>query len=321
MIDRSPTRVAVVGAGNVGATFAYALLLSGLASEIVLIDANAARAEGEAMDLTHAVSFSRPVRIWAGTYADCASAEVTVITAGGAQQPGEKRLDLTRRNAAIIRDIVRQLRDVGPTGILLVTTNPVDVLTYVALQESGLPPNRVIGSGTTLDTGRFRALLGSQLRVDPRSVHAFIVGEHGDSEVPLWSSANIGGVRLADLPTVEGRPLDRATLDQVFVDTRDAAYAIIERKGATYYAVAAALLRIVEAIIRDQRTVLSVSGLVDGHYGISDVCISLPRVVGSGGIEATLPLTLTPDEEQALRASAEVVRQAIATAGEPAPGN
>jgi L-lactate dehydrogenase len=225
-MDQSPpTRVAIVGAGNVGSTFAYALLLSGLVSEIVLIDANAHRAEGEAMDLAHAVPFSRPTRIWAGDYRDCSRAAVTVIAAGAGQRPGESRLDLVKRNAAVFRDIVPKVALAGPDGIILVATNPVDVLTWVALRLSGLPPSRVLGSGTTLDTARLRALLGARFRVDPRSVHAFIVGEHGDSEVPIWSSANIAGAPLADLPA----GADQAELDTIFEQTRDSAYAIIER--------------------------------------------------------------------------------------------
>jgi L-lactate dehydrogenase len=311
MHERPPVRVAVVGAGNVGSTFAYALLLSGLASEIVLIDANAARAEGEAMDLAHAVPFSRPTRVWAGDYADCAEAAVTVIAAGAGQRPGETRLDLARRNVDIFRQIVPRIADAHPGGIILVATNPVDILTHVALDLSGLPPNRVIGSGTTLDTGRFRAALGDLYRVDPRSVHAFIIGEHGDSEVPVWSLANIAGVRLADLPSpAEGVDLDEARAT-IFEQTRDAAYAIIERKGATYYAVAAALVRIVEAILRDQRTVLSVSSLVDGPYGLRDVCLSLPTVVGRNGIEEVLPLSLDPAEASALLRSGELLRETL----------
>jgi L-lactate dehydrogenase len=316
MYERPPVRVVVVGAGNVGSTFAYALLLSGLASEIVLIDANAERAEGEAMDLAHAVPFSRPARIWAGEYADCAGAAVTVISAGASQRPGETRIDLARRNVDVFREIVPRIADAHPDGIILVATNPVDVLTHIALRLSGLPPNRVIGSGTTLDTGRFRAALGDLYRVDPRSVHAFIIGEHGDSEVPVWSLANIAGVRLADLPPMGGGIDDRAALGAIFEGTRDAAYAIIERKGATYYAVAAALLRIVEAIVRDQRTVLSVSSLVDGPYGLHDVCLSLPSVVGRNGIEEVLTLSLTPDEEAALGRSADLLRRTLAAVGD-----
>ena len=318
--SRQATRVAIVGAGNVGATAAYALLLSGLAAEIVLIDANRERAEGEAMDLAHAVPFSRPTRVWAGDYGDCGGAVITILAAGTGQRPGETRMDLVKRNAAIFAEIVPRVAAANPEGIILVATNPVDVLTHAAWRLSGLAPSRVIGSGTTLDTGRFRALLGDHFGVDPRSVHAFIVGEHGDSEVPVWSSANVAGVRLDDLARSRGRSFGASDRDRIFAETRDAAYAIIQRKGATYYAVAVALLRIVEAVIRDQRTVLSVSSVVGSdRYALGEVALSLPSIVGAQGVEEVLELSLDPEEEQALRRSAEVVRAAQneAEAGRP----
>src|SRR5919107_2998682 len=236
MTQISPNRVAIVGVGNVGASFAYALLLSGLAAEIVLVDANARRAEGEAMDLQHAVPFAKPTRVWAGSYADCAGAAVTVIAAGAAQKPGETRLDLVRKNAAIFGQIVPQVAEANPDGIILVATNPVDILSYETWQLSGLPAGRVIGSGTILDTARFRAALSDHFGVDPRSVHAFIAGEHGDSEVPVWSSANIAGMRLREFCSANGLRYDQDAMDGIFASTRDAAYQIIERKGATYYA-------------------------------------------------------------------------------------
>ena len=313
-LDRSPShpsRVAVVGVGNVGASFAYALVLSGLASELVLIDVDRRRAEGEAMDLAHAVPFTKPIRVWAGDYADCEGAAVTVITAGTAQRPGESRRDLVTRNASIFGSIVPQVAKANPDGIILVTTNPVDVLSYQSWKLSGLPPSRVIGSGTILDTARFRSLLSEHFGVDPRSVHAFIAGEHGDSEVPIWSSANIAGMRLAEFCTANGLTYDSAEMDAIFARTRDAAYEIIARKGATYYAVGAGLLRIVEAIIRDQRTVLSVSSLVDDFYGISDVYLSLPCVVTREGVERVLRLDLSPSEAAGLRRSAGVLRAMI----------
>ncbi len=315
-----PTRVAVVGAGNVGATFAYALLLSGLAAEIVLVDANHARAEGEAMDLNHAVPFTRPARIWAGTFGDCAGAALTVLTAGAAQRPGESRLDLLTRNAEIFGQIVPQVARHNPDGILLVATNPVDVLTYAAWRLSELPARRVIGSGTILDTARFRYLLSQYYRVDPRSVHAFIAGEHGDSEVPIWSLANIAGMRLPVFCAQQGIPYDQAAMDELFLRTRDAAYHIIERKGATYYAVATGLLRIVEAILRDQNTVLSVSSLIGGFKdidfeGIEDVCLSLPTIVNRSGVEQVLRLDLSPSEAASLRASARIISTTLDSLG------
>lgn len=303
-----PNRVAIVGTGNVGATFAYALLLGGLASEIVLIDQNKLKSEGEALDLNHAMPFSHPTRIWSGDYEDCAGAAVTVIAAGAAQQPGETRLDLLKRNAEIFKQIVPQIIKHNPDCILLIATNPVDVLTYASSRYSGLPSQRVIGSGTTLDTSRFRYLLSQHFGVDPRSVHAHIIGEHGDSEVPVWSLANIAGMRLADYCAANNLTYDQAVLDEIFRQTRDAAYRIIERKGATYYAVAAGLMRIVEAILRDQNTVLSVSSLIEDYYGISDVCLSLPAVINRRGVERVLRLELSQPEVEALRHSAEVLK-------------
>jgi len=306
-----PTRVAVVGMGNVGASFAYALLLSGLAAEIVLIDANRAKAEGEAMDLNHAVPFSHPTRLWAGDYADCAGAVVTVLAAGAAQKPGDSRLDLVKKNAAIWRQIVPELAKHNGDGILLIATNPVDVLTYAAWKLSGLPSARVIGSGTILDTARFRYLLSQHFGVDARSVHAFIIGEHGDSEVPVWSSANIAGMRLPEFCRAQGMAYDPEAMRQIFLQTRDAAYRIIERKGATYYAVAAGLMQITQAILRNQRTVLSVSSIIREFHGLNDLCFSLPTVVDRGGVETVLRIELDESEISQLRHSAEVLRKTI----------
>jgi len=296
----------------VGASFAYALLFRGLASEIVLIDGNAAKAEGEAMDLNHAVPFTHSTRIWAGDYADCAGAAVTVIAAGAAQKPGETRLDLVKKNARIFASIVPQVVKHNPDGILLIATNPVDVLSYVAWKLSGLPAERVIGSGTILDTARFRYLLSQHFNVDARSVHGFIVGEHGDSEVPVWSLTNIAGMRLPEYVEHNDAKCSPEEMERIFAQTRDAAYEIIHRKGATYYAVAAGLMRITEAILRDQSTVLSVSSLVRGLYGIEDVYLSLPTVLHRGGVERVIHLNLSVDEEAKLRDSARVLRETIA---------
>ena len=306
-----PRRVAIVGAGNVGASFAYGLLLSGLASEIVLIDANHAKAEGEAMDLNHAVPLAHPTRVYAGSYADCAGAAVTVITAGSAQRPGETRLDLVQRNAHIFQQIIPQVVAANPNGLLLIATNPVDVLSYAAWKFSDLPSQRVIGSGTILDTARFRYLLSQRFDVDPRSVHAFIIGEHGDSEVPVWSLANIAGMRLPVYCSSNGFQCGLDTLDEIFAQTRDAAYHIIERKGATYYAIATGLVRIVEAILRDQGSVLSVSSLQDDTYGVGDVYFSLPTVLDAAGVNHVIRLDLAEDEIAGLQRSARILRQTI----------
>jgi len=303
-------RVAVVGAGNVGATFAYALLLSGLASEIVLIDSNRAKAEGEAMDLAHTEPFAHATRVWAGDISDCAGAAITVVAAGSNQKgANETRLQLLKRNAAVFKQIVPEIARHNPNGIILVATNPVDVLTYASLKYSGLPPTRVIGSGTILDTARFRYLLSRHFGVDPRSVHAYIIGEHGDSEVPVWSLANIAGLRLPAFCAAQGLQFHDESMAEIFSQTRDAAYHIIERKGATFYAVAAGLMRICEAILRDQHTVLSVSSLVRDYYGISDVCFSLPSIVNRDGIHSVLRLELSEDEAAGLRRSVEVLKK------------
>lgn len=305
----------MVGVGNVGATFAYALLLSGLASEIVLIDANRAKAEGEAMDLNHTVPFAYPTRVWAGDYSDCAGATVTVLAAGSNQKPGETRLELIKRNVSIWRSIVSEVAKHNPEGILLVATNPVDILTYTAWKLSGLPSERVIGSGTLLDTSRFRYLLSQHFGVDARSVHAFIIGEHGDSEVPVWSSANIAGMRLPQFCEAQGIAYDRQAMENIFLQTRDAAYRIIERKGATYYAVAAGLMRITQAILRDQSTVLSISSLIHDYHGLTDVCFSLPTVVDRGGVEQVLRLALDKEEIEKLCHSAAVLKKTIQSLG------
>ncbi len=306
-------RVAVVGTGNVGSTFAYALLLSGLASEIVLIDVNRARAEGEAMDLNHTEPFAKATRIWAGDFPDCAGAAVTVIAAGVGQKPGETRIELVKRNAAVFAQVIPQVARHNPEGIILVATNPVDVLTYASIRLSGLPARRVIGSGTILDTARFRHLLSEHFGVDPRSVHAYIIGEHGDSEVPVWSLANIAGMQLSAFAEANAIRMDPKQMQEIFTSTRDAAYAIIQRKGATYYAVAAGLMRIVEAILRDQSTVLSVSSLADGYYGLTDVYLSLPTVLDRSGVERVLRLELSAEELAGLRHSADVLQGVIAS--------
>ena len=308
---KRPTRVAIIGAGNVGSTFAYSLLLSGLATEIVMIDANHSKAEGEAMDINHAMPLGRPARVWAGDYKDCAGAIITVITAGSAQRPGETRLDLVQRNTSIFHQIIPQIVENNPNGILLIATNPVDILTYASQKISGLPRNHVIGSGTVLDTARFRYLLSQHFDVDPRSVHAHIIGEHGDSEVPVWSLANIAGMRLPQFCAVNGLGCDQLVLDHIFEQTRDAAYHIIQRKGATYYAIASGLTRICEAILRDQGTVLSVSSYIEDYYGIHDVCLSIPSVVDLDGVERVIRLDLNADEIEGLRKSADVLKETI----------
>ncbi|PKN06062.1 MAG: L-lactate dehydrogenase [Deltaproteobacteria bacterium HGW-Deltaproteobacteria-7] len=308
-------KVAIVGTGNVGATLAYSLLNSGLANEIVLIDRNLSKAEGEAMDLNHAVPMAKPTKIYAGDYSNCFGAAITVVTAGAAQKPGETRLDLAAKNTEIIKDIILNIVKFNPQGLILIATNPVDILTYAAIKYSGLSPKRVFGSGTILDTARFRYLLSQRFEVDSRSVHATIIGEHGDSEVPVWSLANIAGMQLSDYCIVNHMGCDKSELKDIFEKTRDAAYHIIERKGATFYAIASGLVKILEAILRDQSTVLSVSSLISNYYDLDDVCFSLPTVIDRGGIERVIKLKLSEEEKTGLIKSARVLQETIKQLG------
>ncbi|MGD8819370.1 MAG: L-lactate dehydrogenase [Anaerolineae bacterium] len=302
-----PHKVVIVGAGQVGSTFAYALLLSGLVGQIVLVDVDRERVEGEAMDLNHGVPLSNPVRIWAGDYPDCAGADVVIVAAGTAQREGETRLDLVKRNAQIFGQIIPRITEHTQNAVLVIATNPVDILSCVAHKLSGFPPSQVVGSGTVLDTARFRFLLGEHLGIDPRNVHAYIIGEHGDSEVPVWSMADVAGMSLDEFCQRIGCELGAQDRRSLFTRTKNAAYEIIQRKGATYYAVAVGLLRIVESILRDQHTVLTVSSLVPGHYGIQDVYLSLPAVIGRHGVEHVLHLPLSEEERQNLLESASVL--------------
>jgi L-lactate dehydrogenase len=308
-------RIAIVGAGAVGSTLAYALMIRGQADEIVLIDLNRAKAEGEAMDLRHGLPFVRPVDVHVGDYADCAGADIVAITAGAASRPGETRLDLASRNVEIFRQIVPAIVRHNSEGILLVVTNPVDVLTHLTLILSGRPANKVIGSGTVLDSARFRYLLAEHCGVDPRNVHAHVIGEHGDSEVPVWSLANIAGTRLTEYCVVCRQDCDGIPRREIFHQVRDAAYEVIKRKGATYYAVGLSVAYIVESILRDQRSVLPVSSLMQGQYDLEDVCLSLPAVVGREGIVQVLELPLDEEEVVGLRRSATVLQEVAHLAG------
>jgi L-lactate dehydrogenase len=308
-------KVGLIGTGMVGTSFAYALMQRGLANELVLIDADAARAEGEAMDLNHGLPFVGPMRMYAGTYEQLDGAQVVVICAGANQRPGETRLDLLQRNAGVFRGIVPRVVAAAPEAIVVIATNPVDILTAISDSIAGLPPGHVIGSGTILDTARFRYLLGEHYRVDSRSVHAYIVGEHGDSELALWSLANIAGVRLREFVGVNGRGYDQVALDAIFEQTRGAAYEIIKRKKATYYAIGLGLLAIVEAILRDQHTVLTVSSPLQGQYGVEGIAISLPTIVGRRGIEEVLNLPFDDEERAAFGRSAQTLKERLAQLG------
>jgi L-lactate dehydrogenase len=302
--------VAVVGCGHVGATSAYALMLSGVAREIVLLDADARRAEGEAMDLQQAGALSRPVEVYAGDWRDAARASVAVIAAGVGGRPGESRLDLLGRNVVVVREVMSKLLAEGFGGVVLMTTNPVDVLSQFAQEDSGLPVERVIGSGTVLDSARLRAMLGDELGVEPRSVHAHVIGEHGDSEIAAWSSARVAGAPLREFCEAAGLPCP--DFDGLLGRVRRAAPDIIERKGYTSYAIASCVARICEAVLRDEHSVLPVSTRLAGQYGISDVYLSLPCVVGRRGVERVVEIPLDDRELEGLRASAELLRRTAA---------
>ncbi|AEI42219.1 L-lactate dehydrogenase [Paenibacillus mucilaginosus] len=309
-MNRTPfskkTRIVVIGTGAVGSTTAYTLLLRGRMDELVLIDANAEKAKGDALDMNHGMPFLGNTDVWAGTYEDCRDADIVIITAGAAQKPGESRIDLLKRNAAILESITDEVLKYNKDGILLVASNPVDVMSYLTWRKSGWPARRVIGSGTLLDSARFRYLIGQELQVDPRSVHAHIVGEHGDSELPLWSLSNIAGGQLS---------LSEEKKAEIFANTRDAAYQIIEAKGATYYAIALALDRICTAILRSEAAVLNVSTLLKDYHGISDVYLGVPCVVDRTGVREVLGLQITEEERQRLQASADKLKGVIASIG------
>jgi L-lactate dehydrogenase len=307
-------KVGIIGAGMVGATAAYAMVMRGIGREIVLVDLNRERAEAEADDIRHAVPFSSPFLVHAGDYADLAGCRVVVITAGANQKPGETRLELLGRNAAIFRKIVPAVIDAAPQAILLVTTNPVDVLTHLASQiaaERGIPEGKVFGSGTTLDTARFRSLLGQKLGIDSQHIHAYVVGEHGDSEVLTWSLAAVGGIPLEEFCRDQNVDLCGEERQVIEKKVRNAAYTIIEGKGSTYYGIGGALARIVEAILKDQRAVLTVCYRQKEVQGVEDVTISMPFLVGGQGILSAFPLPIGAEEADGLKASALVVRKAI----------
>jgi L-lactate dehydrogenase len=301
-------KVAVIGCGFVGSSSAFALMQSGLFSEMVLIDADTKRAEGEAMDISHGISFARPMQIYAGNYDDITDAAIIVITAGANQKPDETRLDLIKKNAAIMKSIVGEIKKRDFGGILLIVSNPVDILTLIALKESGYPSNRVIGSGTVLDTGRFKYLLGEHLDVDSRSVHAFIIGEHGDSELAAWSNARIGGLKVNDFCELRGHFNHEQSMKKIFEDVRNSAYEIIERKHATYYGIAMAVKRICEAIVRNEKSILPVSSLMTGEYGLNDVVLSIPAVVGETGVQKVIPIELNDEELTKLKDSANILK-------------
>ncbi|MBP1991484.1 L-lactate dehydrogenase [Paenibacillus eucommiae] len=301
---KNGTRIAVIGVGAVGSTAAYTLLLRERMDELVLIDANHDKAVGDALDMNHGLPFLGKSKVWAGTFEDCRSADIIVIAAGAAQQPGETRIALLQRNISIFESVIDEILKYNTHGILLVASNPVDIMSYFSWKRSGWPSNRVIGTGTLLDSARFRYLIGSHLDIDPRSVHAHIVGEHGDSELPLWSLANIAGMEPE---------LTEDVKETIFNNTKDAAYQIIQAKGATYYAIALAIDRICTAILRNEGSVLNVSTLLNNYEDISDIYIGVPCVVDRQGVRSVVKLDISDGERILLQRSAAKLKGIVSS--------
>ena len=304
-------KAVMIGCGYVGAASVFSLMESGLFSEIAMIDADKEKAIGEAMDISHGIPFAKHMKVYAGDYEDVRDAGIVIITAGANQKPGETRLDLVNKNVAIFKQIIPNIMENGFDGIMLVVANPVDILTYVAQKLSGLPANRVIGSGTVLDTARLKYSLGEHLEVDSRSIHAFIIGEHGDSEIAAWSSANVSGIPLNDFCEMRGHYYHEKSTKEIAEAVKNSAYDIIKRKRATYFGVAVAVKRICEVIVRDEKSILPVSTYMNGEYGVSDVVLSMPCVVGKDGIETIVPINLSEEERSELVRSAEVLKEII----------
>lgn len=310
MVEINSRKAAIIGCGFVGSASAFALMQSSLFSELVLIDADKKRAEGEALDISHGLPFSKPMQIYAGSYEDISDAAVIIVTAGAGQKPGETRLDLVKKNVAIFKSVIPEIAKHNKNGILLIVANPVDILTYAAKQLSGFPSNRVFGSGTVLDTARLKYLLGEHLGVDSRSIHAFIVGEHGDSEIAVWSSANVSGIPINKFCEMRGHYQHRRAMREIAESVKNSAYEIIEKKNATYYGIAMSVKRICEAIVRDEKSILSVSSIQTGEK-IHGVALSMPAIVGKHGVEGSVPIELNDEETNALIRSAEALKAVI----------
>ena len=306
-------KAVMVGCGFVGSASVFALMQSGLFSEIALIDANREKAEGEAMDISHGIPFARQMRIYAGDYDDVKDAGIVIVTAGANQQPGETRLDLVNKNVGKFKKIIPEISSRGFEGILLIVANPVDILTKVAIELSGFPENRVIGSGTVLDTARLKYRLSEHLGVDSKSVHAFIIGEHGDSEIAVFSSANVSGIPLSQFCELRGHFEHKEAENEIAEKVKNSAYDIISRKRATYFGVAMAVKRICEVIVRNEKAILPVSTSMHGEYGIEDVVLSMTCVVGSSGIEVQVPVVLSDEEKEKLQESARILKDTIST--------
>ena len=304
-------KCAIIGCGFVGATIAYSLMKSEMFSEIVLLDIDQKKAEGEAADLNHGLPFIAPMEIYAGDYSDIADASIIIITAGANQKINETRLDLVKKNNKIFQSIIKNITKYNQNGIIIVVTNPVDILTYATIAYSKFPKNKIIGSGTVLDTARLKYLMGRHLEIDPRNVHTFIIGEHGDSEVAVWSSANISGIDLDSYCKHSCDKCNMAALNNIFEDVKTSAYKIISAKNATYYAIAESVKKIVSSIVRDENTVLPVSTYISGHYGLDDICLGLPCIVGADGVKEILEIPLNDHEQKMLELSAKKIKEVI----------
>lgn len=304
-------KVVMIGCGFVGAACSFAIMQSGLFSEMVLIDADKSKAEGEALDISHGVPFAKPIKIYAGDYDDIKDASLIIVTAGANQKPGETRLDLVKKNISIFKSIIPEIKKRDFNGVLLIVANPVDILTTVAQKLSGLPENKVIGSGTVLDTARLKYELGNHLNVDSRSVHAFIIGEHGDSEIAAWSSANVSGIPLNKFCEMRGHFNHDEAMKRIAENVKNSAYEIIEKKKATYYGVAMAVKRICEAIVRDEKSILPISSLMKGNFGIEGISLSMPAIVGKDGVECLVPIQLNEEEISKLQQSAQTLKDTL----------
>lgn len=314
MTEINSRKIAIIGCGFVGSACAFALMQSGLFSEMVLIDSNNQRAEGEALDISHGLPFSKPMQIYSGTYDDITDAGIIAITAGAGQKPGESRLELVHKNVEIFKSIIPEISKRNYKGILLIVSNPVDIMTYTALKLSGLPSNQVFGSGTVLDTARLKYLLGEHLGVDARSVHAFILGEHGDSEIAAFSSANVSGIELKKFCDFACKTdKHEEAMKEIAKDVKLSAYEIIKKKGATYYGIAMSVRRICEAIILDQKSILPISCLQNGKNGIDNVVLSMPMIVGKHGAERSVEISLSEEERRAIKSSADMLKGIIKT--------
>ncbi|MBZ9687156.1 L-lactate dehydrogenase [Clostridium estertheticum] len=304
-------KISIIGAGFVGSTTAFALMTSGLASEIVIVDINKEKAEGEAMDLSHGAPFVRPIDITSGEYSDTKDSDIVIITAGIGPKPGDSRLTCISKNLKIFQSIVPEVVKFSPDSILVVVSNPVDILSYMTYKLSGFPSDRVIGSGTVLDTSRFKYMLGQHFEVDPRNIHTYIMGEHGDSEIATWSLTSIAGMNVDEYCDTCAKKCGGELKLNIYNDVKQAAYNVIEKKGATYYAVALAIKRIVEAILSNENSILTVSSMLKGEYGIQDVYMGVPTIIGRQGVKKTLQVKLSEDESAQLIESSKVLKSVI----------